>query len=176
MTIDIGVFLDKFHTVLANEESRILKLRSAIALTVCMVFIGTSVIPASSLPCCCSSKKIQSRCCEVPVSDPQENLSPCCKSGPANSFSSELFSENTAADSCSLTHQQSSLRCHCSSQTKAPLLADSRSFTPSGHELLSPALVDMATILCPSSIVNTVSKSPISTSIHPLLKSSSLRI
>lgn len=176
MTIDIGVFLDRFYLVSEIEETRILKMRSAIALMVCMVFIGTSAIPASSLPCCCSAKKIQSRCCEVPEADPQNTLPACCKAGSAEPYSPGSLSENNGLDSSSLTQQQLSLRCHCASHTKAPLLADSRSLSPGGHETLSPVLADIATMICASGIVPTVSKSPLSAGMHPLLKSSSLRI
>ena len=151
-------------------------MRSAIALMVCMVFIGTSAIPASSLPCCCSSKKIQSRCCEIPAADSQNALPACCKAGPAEPYSPGSLSENNDLDSSSLTQQHSSLRCHCASHTKAPLLADSRSLSPSGHESLSPVLADIATTICSSAIGATVSKSPLSAGMHPLLKSSSLRI
>lgn len=156
-------------------EIRNLKLRSVIALTVCIAFLGTSVVPASVLPCCCSFNKTESSCCSVPAVDTGDSLPSCCKSK-ATTNSTASFGYNHETEPYGLTPKQSSLKCHCSSHNKAPILTDSRSLTPNIYESLCLVLFDVDSLITSAQLETGIARSQHCSSIHPLLKSSSLRI
>lgn len=153
-----------------------MRFRTTIALTVCIAFLGTSIVPASILPCCCSLKKVKSECCSIPTSDDQEQAPSCCGSKNSSNSGVRLTSDN-ATDSCGLTADQSKLRCQCSSQTKAPALTDSRSLTPNIYETLASVYNLCENFFClldvdSANVYYSSSFDP----IHRLLQSGSLRI
>lgn len=152
-----------------------MKFKSITALTVCIAFLGASVVPASMLPCCCSPMKTESSCCSVPAVDTGDNLPSCCKSK-ATPNSTISCGYNLETDQSGLNPKPSSLRCHCSSHNKAPTLTDSRSLTPNIFESLHLVLQDIDTLIPSAQSENGFTRSQHSDSIHPLLKSSSLRI
>lgn len=152
-----------------------MKLRAVISITVCIALLGTSVVPAAMLPCCCSLKKTEASCCSIPSVESQPPVPSCCQAK-SGVLKSETGLKGPQAENCGLSGNQASFKCMCASHTKAPVVTDARSSSQPAQDSFYvcntlAGLVDTCDF--PETVPSLTPSPPV---IAPLLQSCSLRI
>lgn len=152
-----------------------MNLRAIIAMSVCLSLLGTSIAPASMLPCCCSSKKAQSKCCSLPlVEDNQKNFSCCPVMG--GTFRSESAIQNHFTKPCGEAPTQTAVKCMCSSHNKPPILNVSNLIFQLTFHIPSLTSSTQEVLVDYYNYCSLVSQTQFSPNIPTIFKSCSLRI
>lgn len=152
-----------------------MRFRATIAIALCIVILGTSAIHASMMACCCSAKKQASNCGSCPLPEVSSAAPSCCQSKGSASLT-ERTPQNPLSKSCGFSKSQASVKCMCSSQTKAPVLTDFRAPSCSQDDSNSISLLKIET---PQDFHDTYHGYLLaisSSNIIPILQSCSLRI
>ncbi|MGD9818017.1 MAG: hypothetical protein AB7V04_04875 [Desulfomonilaceae bacterium] len=152
-----------------------MKFRTIIAIALCIVILGTSSIPASMMACCCSAKKQASKCGSCPLPELTSAPPSCCQSK-GSAGVADPITQNPLSKSCGFSSSQASVKCMCSSQTKAPVLTDFRAPSCNQDDSNSISLLKIET---PQDFHDTYRGYLLaisSSNIIPILQSCSLRI